>query len=184
MREVQTQTPPKQETQTGVTTPRTEPFWQPFAALRGEMDRLFDSFWRGFGAPMAPRPQGEAAPFSWNFERPFGLSMPVTDLVESDGEYRITAELPGMDAKDIELTVSDGLLTIRGEKKASHEEKSGTYQVSERRYGAFERSFRLPRDADRDKLDASFEKGVLTVRLPKVAAAPAQPKKIAIKQGG
>ncbi|MBX6376693.1 MAG: Hsp20/alpha crystallin family protein [Acetobacteraceae bacterium] len=165
---------------------RPEGLWQPLSALRDEMDRLFDSFVRGFslGPGRALRRAGVELPQPfWRLETGFGVTTPAVDLVENEKEYRITAELPGMDARDVELMVSDDMLTIRGEKKEEKEEKAENYYLSERRFGSFQRSFQLPQGVDRDKIDAKFEKGVLTITLPKTAEAAARQRKIEIKQG-
>jgi HSP20 family protein len=95
----------------------------------------------------------------------------------------VRAELPGIDEKDIDVRLSDGTLTIRGEKKEEREEREegGSYYVSERRYGSFQRSFRIPEGIDHDKVDASFRKGVLTITLPKTPEAQQKAKKIEVK---
>ncbi len=103
------------------------------------------------------------------------------DLVEREGEYEITAELPGIDEKDVEVKVVNRMLTIRGEKNEQKEEKQKDYFLSERRFGSFQRSFQLPEGADADKIEAHFAKGVLTVKVPKAAEAQKPEKKIAIK---
>jgi len=147
--------------------------WPSFSALRGEIDRLFEDFWPGFGASQTPRRPGPLP----------GATAPAIDLTETETGYRIAAELPGMDASNVELSLSEDLLTIKGEKKEETEEKKENYHLSERRFGSFQRSFRLPRDVDREKIDATFDKGVLTVLLPKAASAAATEKKIEIKPG-
>ena len=96
---------------------------------------------------------------------------PVVDVAERENEYEITAELPGMEEKDIELIVSDDVLTIKGERKEEKEEKNKDYHISERRYGSFQRSFRLPDRVDDNRIDARFKNGLLTVLLPKTAEA-------------
>lgn len=103
------------------------------------------------------------------------------DMVEKEKEYEITAELPGMEEDQVDVKVSDRILTIRGEKTEKKEEKQKDYFLSERRFGSFQRSFRLPDGVDTDAIDAHFEKGVLTVRLPKSAEARQSEKKIAVK---
>jgi HSP20 family protein len=110
-------------------------------------------------------------------------SAPAVDVVEKETAYEITAELPGMDEKNIELTVADDMLTIKGEKREEREEKKKDYYLSERRFGSFERSFRLPEGVESDKVEASFKKGVLTVTLPKTPEAQkkSKEKKISIK---
>ncbi len=117
------------------------------------------------------------------FERFFSgwPAIPPVDLVEKDGEFAITAELPGLDEKNVEVKVSNGTLTISGEKKDERENKEKDYYFSERRYGSFKRAFRLPEGVDADKIEAAFDKGVLTIRLPKTAEAQKAEKKIEIK---
>ncbi len=106
---------------------------------------------------------------------------PAMDLVEKDKEYEITAELPGIDEKNVEIKLSNNTLTIKGEKQEEKEQKDKDYYLSERRYGSFQRSFQLPEGVDVDKIDASFAKGVLTVKLPKTAEAHKAEKKITVK---
>lgn len=160
--------------------PRAEATWQPLASLRSEMDRLFDNFWRGVGAPATGAAQ---AALPRLFEGAFGAAAPALDLVETADGYRLTAELPGMDAKDVELTVADDMLTIKGEKKEEREEKTESFHLSERRYGSFQRALPLPRGVDRAKVEASFDKGVLTVILPKAPEATAARTRIEIRPG-
>ena len=89
------------------------------------------------------------------------------DVCEREKEYEITAELPGMDTSNIDVKLANGVLTIKGEKKEEKEEKEKDYYLSERRFGSFQRSFQLPEGIDEDKIQASFEKGVLTIKFPK-----------------
>ncbi len=103
------------------------------------------------------------------------------DLVEKDGEYEITAELPGADEKDIDIKVTNHVLTIKGEKSEKKEEKKKDYFLSERRYGSFQRSVQIPEGVDADKIEATFSKGILTVRLPKTAEAQKPEKTITVK---
>jgi HSP20 family protein len=151
--------------------------WQPFEALQNEMDRVFEGFRRGF-------------PFGNRFldlvplrrqELDFDVPSPAVDVFEKNGAYQISAELPGMDEKNIEVKVADDVLTIKGEKEEEKEEKDKNYYMSERRYGSFQRSFQLPAGVDQSKIDASFQKGVLTVTLPKSPEAQKNEKKIAVK---
>ncbi|WP_242129116.1 Hsp20/alpha crystallin family protein [Sphingobium sp. Sx8-8] len=128
----------------------------PLLSLHREVNRLFDDVFRGFGVPSLG-----------GFDR--GLSWPNLELAETDKDIRVTAELPGLDEKDVEITVEEGVLTLRGEKKSEVEDKDRGY--SERSYGRFERRVGLPKGVDRDKADARFRNGVLTVTLPKTAAA-------------
>lgn len=145
--------------------------WAPFESLRQEIDRLFDDF-NPFGLrqPLTRALQSTAWPVA-----------PVVDLVEKDGQYEITAELPGVDEKNVEVKVANGVLTIRGEKSEEKKEERKDYHLSERSYGSFQRSFRLPDNVDADKIEANFGKGLLRVTLPKAAAAVSNEKKIDIK---
>ena len=107
--------------------------------------------------------------------------MPAVDVTDSEKMYEITAELPGMDEKSIEVRVSDGNLTIKGEKEEETEQKKKDYYMRERRFGSFERSFEVPESVDLNKIEASFKKGVLTVTLPKKVEAQKPAKKIEVK---
>jgi HSP20 family protein len=156
--------------------PRRE--WEPFEALRREVDRLFDDFHtRGWLAPFR-RSMFDVEPF-WRHEKSWG-SMPAVDLVDKGSAYEITAELPGMEEKDIEVKVAAGMLTITGEKNEEKEEKKKDYFLSERRYGSFQRSFALPDGVDEEKIAAAFKNGVLTVTLPKKPEAVKKERKISI----
>lgn len=136
----------------------------PFEVLRREMDALFDGFVSDFGEPT----------------RALEAFNPSIDVKENDKEIRITAELPGVEENDVEISVSGDALTIKGEKKEEREEKGEERYRLERSYGAFRRSFSLPAEVDPDKATAHFAKGVLTVTLPKTAQA-AKTKKIEVK---
>jgi HSP20 family protein len=138
----------------------------PMEAFQQEINRLFDDFFRTpsfFGGNDAV------------------ATMPRLDVSESEREYEITAELPGIEEKDVDLTLADNMLTIRGEKKASREEKHKSYYLSERTFGAFQRAIPLPAEVDKDKVEARFKNGVLTVRLPKSPEAQAKTRRIEVK---
>jgi HSP20 family protein len=159
------------------TAPTVVPNQDAWQSMRTEMERLFDRF--GFGMPALRRwfdPES-------SFRSGMTMSMPnpAIDIAEDDTGYKLTAELPGMTEKDIEITVNDDMLTLKGEKKQEAEHKEKNYTMSERSYGAFQRSFWLPESVDRSKIDASFAKGILTVSLPKSAATAVQSKKIEVK---
>lgn len=150
--------------------------WQSF---RGDMQRLFDQFWSRSFFPSLPRAfDGEAL---WRQWPSAGSAQPAVDYAEDDKAFHITAELPGMSEKDIDVSVSGDILTIKGEKRSEKEEKAKNYYLSERSYGSFQRSFTLPDGIDRDKIEASFAAGVLTLALPKTAEAVKQQKKIEVK---
>ncbi len=158
---------------------KTAEHWAPFADLRQEIDRLFDDFSSAAwpfptGRFRAGMPVRSPHPTSWQI-------VPAMDLVEKDGAYEISVELPGIDAKNVEIKLSNGTLSIKGEKSEEKEEKDKEYVLSERSYGSFQRSFRLPDGIDTDKIEASFAKGVLKVVLPKSVEARRGEKSIAVK---
>ena len=136
----------------------------PFISLQREVDRLFDDFTRGFPALST----GGADEL-----------LPNVDVTETDKQIEITAELPGLEEKDVQVNLADNVLTIRGEKKAEKEEKDKSYRLVERSYGSFVRSLELPEGVNADAIKASIDKGVLKVTVPK--PAPAQVKKIDVK---
>ena len=140
----------------------------PVLSLHREVNRLFEDFFRGFGVP-ALAGVGR------------GLLAPSVELAETDKEIRVTAELPGLDEKDVEVTVEEGVLTLRGEKKSEVEDKDRGY--SERSYGRFERRIGLPNGIEQDKASATFKKGVLTVTVPKSASAAESVRRIAVNSG-
>ena len=157
----------------------TRPVWQPYESLRREIDRLFEDFDGSFWSSPFRRSVFDAQPlFRRQVEWP---AAPAVDVTESDKGYEITAELPGMAEKDIDVSLSNGILVIKGEKQEAKEEKKKDYYLNERRYGSFERRFGVPEDVDANKIEGSFEKGVLKVTLPKTAEAQKPNKKIAVK---
>jgi HSP20 family protein len=163
MAEVATKLPVKTE---APTTPSRFPEWRPFEGLRNQVDRLFRDFETGF----LQSPLHRDVDNFWRRE----FASPVTpalDIVEKDNAFEITAELPGLEAKNIELNLTDDVLTIKGEKKEEKEEKTKDRYVSERRYGSFRRSVQLPSSVDASKIEANCKSGVLTVTLPKTAEA-------------
>lgn len=111
----------------------------------------------------------------------FSLSAPAIDVTEDEKIYKITAELPGLDQKNLDVSVSGDMLTLKGEKHHEKEEKDKNHYLSERAYGSFQRTFALPESVDRDKIAAELSKGVLTITLPKTAEAQKPQKKIEIK---
>lgn len=160
------------------TPPTVQPTGDVWHAMRHEMERMFDHFSNFDVSPFRrlsdiehfwPRPDGGTM-----------LSVDV-DVAEDDKGYTITAELPGLDEKDIDVSISGDMLTLKGEKRAEKEEKNKNHYVCERSYGAFQRSFALPTDAEPDKIDAKFTKGILTITLPKNPKAQPASKKIQVK---
>jgi HSP20 family protein len=155
-------------------TPARANLVEPWQSFRTEMDRLFDRISGGFGFPSFGR--------LFDADRSFPTSsVPAVDISEDDKAFKIAAELPGLEEKDVDVTVTGDMLVLKGEKKQEKEEKDKNYYLSERAYGMFQRSFALPQSVDRDKITASFAKGVLTVMLPKTATARDQQKKIDVK---
>ena len=143
----------------------------PFLALHHEMNRMFDDVFRGFGL----------APFGLTSRALDGLGWPQIDIDETDKEVRVTAELPGLDEKDVSLEIANGVLSISGEKKSESEDKACRF--SERYYGRFERRIPLE-DVDEDKVSATFKNGVLTITVPRSAEAKSNVRRIAINRNG
>ncbi|MER9232179.1 Hsp20/alpha crystallin family protein [Mesorhizobium sp. M0622] len=140
----------------------------PFVTLHREMNRLFDEAFRGFDTRLPSLGGLSAARASW----------PSVEISDGEKEIRVTAEIPGMDEKDIELLLDDGVLTLRGEKREETEDKDR--QFSERFYGRFERRIPLGYEVDEDKVNAAFQNGLHSVTLPKTERAQAKAKRIAI----
>ncbi|WP_099867914.1 Hsp20/alpha crystallin family protein [Pararhizobium haloflavum] len=174
MAETTTKFPIKKE----AASPTVQRDWNPFDSLRREVDRLFEDFhpfgWRS-GARGSSLSLGLPAAMS-----DMAIN-PAFDVAEKEKEYEITAELPGIDQDHVEIRLNNHLLTIRGEKSESKEEKEKDYFLSERRFGSFQRSFQVPEGVDTNGIEASFTKGVLTVRLPKSAEARQAEKTIPVK---
>jgi len=150
-------------------------FYGPLAQLHQEIDRLFDTVFRGFGAwPLAA-------------EDPLtrlgaGVLKPTLDIGATDEEYTISVEVPGVDEKDIQLELVGDTLTIRGEKRQEREERGRNFYRMERAYGTFQRILSLPEDADQDHIEASFNKGVLTITIPRRAQRREAGKTIEIRK--
>ena len=157
------------------TSARLPDTWRTF---RQEMDRLFDRF-SGFGLPSFRR-WFDPEP-TWTYESSFSFPVPAVDVTEGDKNFKVTAELPGLEEKDISVTVSNHTLTIKGEKSYEKEEKNKDHHVSERAFGSFQRSFTIPDEVDADKITAALAKGVLTVTMQKTAEAQKPAKKIEVK---
>lgn len=141
----------------------------PVANLQRDIGRVFDDFWS-------------------SFDRPFGMTggllaggWPTADVSETEKAIEVSVELPGMDEKDIDVSVTDDTLTIRGEKKSDTEKKEKGYYLSERSFGSFHRAIALPASVDTDKVEARFKKGVLTLTLPKTPEAQEKVKKISVR---
>jgi HSP20 family protein len=139
----------------------------PIATLQREMNQVFESFWN------------RVSHFDW----PWGSGEARSDMVEIDNAIEVSIELPGMEMKDIEVTVNDDMLTVKGEKRIERQEEKKGYYLSERSYGAIYRTIPLPPGVDGEKAQASFKNGVLTIKLPQTPEAKAKVKHIEVKNG-
>ncbi|MBN2498155.1 MAG: Hsp20/alpha crystallin family protein [Deltaproteobacteria bacterium] len=146
----------------------------PLERMRDEMNRVFDSFFRD---PFSS--------FEMDWPRPFstGSLAPNVDIEDKGKDLVVSVELPGMDSDDVEVQLADNALTIKGEKKSEQTEEHDGYYMSERSFGSFQRIVPLPVEVEPDKAEASFKKGVLTVRLPKSDRARETVRKIRIQSG-
>lgn len=148
----------------------------PFFDLHRRMDDLFADFFAGFGED-TPWPRGLTVS-----QRAFPV-MPKVDVAETDDEVVVTADLPGMDEKDLNVTLDADVLTIRGSRKEEKQDKKSSYHLIERSYGEFHRALQMPAGVDSDKIKAAFKKGVLRVTLPKLPASKASSRHIEITGG-
>ena len=144
--------------------------WRPFGGglldIQEEMNRMFDEFF-------------SRKPERWSWGKNGGEWAPVVDITEKEEGFVVTAELPGLTQDDVHVSMTDNILTIRGEKKQEKRVEEANYHRLERSYGSFQRSFSLPSQVEASKIKATFKNGVLTVDLPK--SEKARPKEIAIK---
>jgi HSP20 family protein len=138
----------------------------PLVVLQRDMNRAFESFWSRMDRPLG---------FG------FGEGTPRSDVVETDKGVEVTVELPGLEEKDIDVTLSDDALTVKAERQVERKDEKKGYYISERSYGSIFRSIPLPPGVDSDRAEASFRNGVLTVRLPQRPEAKAKVKKIEVK---
>ena len=140
--------------------------WKPFELerMKREMDRVWDSFFEGH-----PRKRGEDVREWW----------PSLDISETKNDLVVKVEIPAIDPKEIDISLADDVLTIKGQKKQEREEKEEDYHLIERHYGSFARSIRLPKGVQGDKINASYKNGLLRVTLPK--SEEAKKKEIKIK---
>ena len=135
-------------------------------AFERDMDRLFERFFQG--SPLAP------------FGESWGAFSPSVDVVETDDQIKVSAELPGLDDKDIEVSLDRGVLTISGEKSEEHEEERENYYRTERTYGSFRRAILVPTEVNQDEVEAVFRNGVLTITMPKAEVVEGR-KRISVK---
>jgi HSP20 family protein len=140
----------------------------PVLSLQRDVNRIFEDFWKRFDQPFG-------AIGRWD------SSGPRTDVAETTSALEVSIELPGLEREEVDVSLTDSALTIKGEKKREREESKKGYHLSERSYGSFYRSIPLPSGVDTDKASAEFKNGVLTVTLPKTQEALSHVKKIEVK---
>jgi len=143
----------------------------PFRGLQTGVNRLFSEFFDDLALPSWDRFTGA----------PFDLR-PAIDIAESDKSYVVTTELPGLDARDVTIGVSDGYLTVKGEKKQESEQHGQDFVRQERTYGQFQRTIALPKDCDQDRIEAKMQKGVLTISVARAPAPESRERKIDIRE--
>jgi HSP20 family protein len=139
-----------------------------WSSLQKDLNRLFEGFF-------------SRSPFAPFTEEEFGRISPRMDVRDLEDEYVVEMEIPGMSEKDISISLSNGLLTLSGEKKQESETKEGCYYCSERSFGRFDRSIPLEDEIDAEKVEAKFRNGLLKIRIPKKAPRKADTKRIPIK---
>ncbi len=144
----------------------------PIVSFQDEMNKLFSDFFGDLSVPGWARPSSELS---------LAIS-PAVDVTENSKEFKIFCDLPGMEAKDVQISTAEGYITIKGEKKQESKEEHEGYFRQERSYGSFQRVVALPDTANLDKAEASFKNGVLTIAVPKKAGAQSKERKIEIKQ--
>ncbi|MEL6877906.1 MAG: Hsp20/alpha crystallin family protein [Pseudomonadota bacterium] len=142
---------------------------EPFSRLRSEMDRMFDEF----------PPRFPAARFGTRYLA--SIPVPAVEMTETDEDYRISVEVPGIPHEAIDLAIEDDMLVLRGEKKDEREEKERDYSVSERSYGSFERRISLPQDALADGVEANTDNGVIKIVIPRNKQASPERRRIEIR---
>ena len=176
--------PSKQKSKTRKTLAKTSEIMTPLATLREEVDNIFERFSEDW--PSLPKIFGKGwtypvADLERRVKIPRLELTPRVDVSESDDGYDIAVELPGMTEKDIEVILSDDSLTIKGEKKEERERKKKNYHISERSYGSFQRTFRVPSGVEHNKVNATYSKGVLNLSLPKTELAKKNKRAIEVK---
>lgn len=139
-------------------------------SLQNEMNHLFDGFLEDNGLP-ALRP--------WSVD---GTDFPAIDMIENEKNYKIRAELPGMDPDEVEVSVTNGFLTVKGEKEEEKEEEGENYLRRESSYGAFQKTLALPEAADMERAEATYRNGILTIEVPKKAEALQKPKVLTVRK--
>lgn len=169
----------KLETETALGSAVGQWPWPALTNLRDELEQLFDDTSRGWRFPRLSRSMLEPEALR-GLSESLKTGVPAVDVVENDDNVLITVELPGMSDEDVDISVSDDLLTIKGEKKEERDETKDEVQICERRYGAFQRSFRVPENVAVDKITARSKDGILELTLPKTEEAKREVRKISI----
>ena len=149
---------------THVVVPRRSALARPFF---GDFDRLFDEFWRGFGVPVA------------RDETPAFLA-PRMDVHETDAAYELHVEMPGLEEKDIEVSIEDGVLTLEGTRASESDEETDGVRHVETWRGSFHRAVKLPAAVDEDAISAGYKNGILTVKLPKLPEAKPEARQVPV----
>ena len=151
--------------------------FEPFQTLRKQVDDLFSNFTVSW-------PHLEMPKIEWPMVAGDATESAIAkfDLSETDKAVKVVADIPGVDEKDMEVLVKDGVLNIKGKKSSEREEKGESFYVSERSFGTFSRAFRLPDGVDEEAVAATFDNGVLTVTLPKTAQAKAEGRRVPVKK--
>lgn len=150
--------------------------FEPFQSLRKQVDDLFTNFtvsWPDFEMPRIEWPNLVGADLVSEIAK--------FDLSENGKSVKVVADIPGVDEKDVEVLVRDGVLTIKGEKKSEHKEEGEDFYITERKFGSFSRAFRLPDGVDEEAVAANFDKGVLTVTLPKKSKPKTDARRVPVK---
>lgn len=152
---------------TNVPIRQRDRFGTSLLSLQDDMNHLFQSFFGENGFPAL---------------RDYDIAFPAVDIIENNKDFKIKAECAGYNPDEIDVSVTDGFLTLKGERKSEEEEKDENYLRREMSYGSFQRTIALPETADCDKAEASFKNGILSIEVPKKAGAVQKPKKLDIKK--
>jgi HSP20 family protein len=150
----------------------------PFSLFQ-EMDRMFDNLWRNFDETFWPFRRRRYEPVKWE-ELPF-YRTPLTNITEDEKNYNISAEIPGLNKGDIQITIHDGMLEVKGEQKEEKKEEKEGYVRREYSSASYYRAFNLPENIDENSIDASLDKGILNVKIPKKEPEKKEKKRIEVK---
>ena len=142
----------------------------PFQALHGDISRAFSDFWRAM----------DRAPFGGGLGWPGAELLPRTEVAETEGAVEVAFDLPGLEEKDLDISIASGLLTVKAERRNEKEDRTGSFKMSERSYGLIQRTVSLPPGVDTDAAAARYRNGVLTVTLPRTALPPPEVKRISV----